>query len=426
MGSPPRRLRAIGCRQAIDLVEAGYQLDGPLSSWLDNILTHALPDLDQGDGVIAYTATIGAMAISGNAARNASAGLMEALVRINNSAPPAVRAAFSSGPARGFYSTRDEIAAQSPETKRFWDEHVTPATGFKDSVGILAPGRREALTVWAPCREVVRSPPRVKAMWTNVSTHLAAGLRLREALEPDRVITDAEAVFDVDGKAAELRGPARDASAREALRLAVRRIESARGPMRKKDPEAALSMWQGLVQGRWSLVDYWDHDGRRFFAAHPNAPGVTDPRALRPPEIAALSLAKDGASPKEVAYALGITASNARALLSGGLRKIGMRVVGDLHRIEIPSGEVFELRFEQEATLHVLRAGSRPVAAARLATLTPTERDVAQLVAEGLDNRQIARRRRTSPSTVANQVAAILRKLGLRSRALLPGYFPPQ
>ena len=48
--------------------------------------------------------------------------------------------------------------------------------------------------------------------------------------------------------------------------------------------------------------------------------------------------------------------------------------------------------------------------------LTRAERDVARLVREGLSNAQIASARKTSVHTVANQIAAIMRKLGVASR----------
>ncbi|HEY6077994.1 MAG TPA: LuxR C-terminal-related transcriptional regulator, partial [Polyangiaceae bacterium] len=55
-------------------------------------------------------------------------------------------------------------------------------------------------------------------------------------------------------------------------------------------------------------------------------------------------------------------------------------------------------------------------ASATTAQLTEAEAGVLALVREGLTNAQIARRRRSSPHTVANQVATLLRKLGLPSR----------
>ncbi len=48
--------------------------------------------------------------------------------------------------------------------------------------------------------------------------------------------------------------------------------------------------------------------------------------------------------------------------------------------------------------------------------LTAAERDVARLVKKGLSNAQIASARGTSVNTVANQIAAIMRKLGVGSR----------
>ena len=50
-------------------------------------------------------------------------------------------------------------------------------------------------------------------------------------------------------------------------------------------------------------------------------------------------------------------------------------------------------------------------------TLTPAERDVLQLVAQGLDNTAIAAQLHKSEKTVRNQVSSIFDKLGVRTRA---------
>ena len=50
------------------------------------------------------------------------------------------------------------------------------------------------------------------------------------------------------------------------------------------------------------------------------------------------------------------------------------------------------------------------------ASLSPAEGAVALALLEGLSNGDIARARKTSARTVANQVASIFRKLGLSSR----------
>jgi DNA-binding CsgD family transcriptional regulator len=51
--------------------------------------------------------------------------------------------------------------------------------------------------------------------------------------------------------------------------------------------------------------------------------------------------------------------------------------------------------------------------------VTAAEREVARLVLRGLTNAQIARDRGTSPNTVANQLASIMRKTQTCSRASL-------
>ena len=67
---------------------------------------------------------------------------------------------------------------------------------------------------------------------------------------------------------------------------------------------------------------------------------------------------------------------------------------------------------------------SFPVRAASLPdSLSPCERDVLCAVVRGDSNREIAERRGTSERTVANQVQAIFRKLGVHSRCELAAWF---
>lgn len=62
---------------------------------------------------------------------------------------------------------------------------------------------------------------------------------------------------------------------------------------------------------------------------------------------------------------------------------------------------------------------SYPVVPDLPAALSPSEREVAALVMEGLSNQEIAQVRGTSERTVANQVASIFRRCGVSSRSEL-------
>ena len=65
------------------------------------------------------------------------------------------------------------------------------------------------------------------------------------------------------------------------------------------------------------------------------------------------------------------------------------------------------------------RGGGRKRPDAGWASLTPTERQVVQLVTEGLRNDAIARRMYVAPGTVKNHLSHVFAKLGVESRAEL-------
>ena len=60
-----------------------------------------------------------------------------------------------------------------------------------------------------------------------------------------------------------------------------------------------------------------------------------------------------------------------------------------------------------------------PASASAIRTLTRAEREIVALVLDALSSEEIARIRKRSTRTVANQLASIYRKLRVRSRAEL-------
>jgi len=116
-----------------------------------------------------------------------------------------------------------------------------------------------------------------------------------------------------------------------------------------------------------------------------------------------------------------VTRSRTAARASG--RNAALRAIGS--GVILISTMAASGRHDRPEPLRVVRfeAGGRRFAALvddmheeLPAPLTAAERDVARLVKKGLSNAQIASARGTSANTVANQIAAIMRKLGVGSR----------
>jgi len=81
-----------------------------------------------------------------------------------------------------------------------------------------------------------------------------------------------------------------------------------------------------------------------------------------------------------------------------------------------------------DLSCRVLRSGDAEVVLlsftpATTTRLTEAERDIALAVTRGLSNARIATSRNTSPRTIANQIAAIMKKLDVSSRVELAAQF---
>lgn len=116
-----------------------------------------------------------------------------------------------------------------------------------------------------------------------------------------------------------------------------------RDPGRPELPHEALAVWQGLVRGRWSLVEQFDADGRRFLIAHENPEDVRDPRGLSEKEVRVVGLAVRGYSDKLIGYHLGVPEGTVSSHLTHALRKLGIpsrvalvRRLGARHRRRSP------------------------------------------------------------------------------------------
>jgi DNA-binding CsgD family transcriptional regulator len=176
--------------------------------------------------------------------------------------------------------------------------------------------------------------PAERAMFQMLSAHIKAGLRLRRRLpEASRAAAapDGGAVLTPSGRLLHADGDARDADEARALCESVQRVDHARTQKSGRDEEA-LAVCHGLIRGRWSLVESFDTDGKRFMIAHKNPEDVRDPRGLTSMESRVVGLAVRGYSDKLIAYHLGSTPGTVSSHLAHALRKLGLRGRVDLVR----------------------------------------------------------------------------------------------
>ena len=225
----------------------------------------------------------------------------------------------------------------APEQLEMWRGAVGTA---RDAIGIVAldtDGR--GIQLLAPLREVARPGRKEHRRFGMIAAHLSAGLRLRAALtrKPEDSTPQRELPLGADAvlEASDLRvvGAAKGAQGSrtiESLRAAAVAIDRARGPLRENDPDAALEAWYALVRGRWSMVDWFDSDQRRYILALRNRPQVPDPRGLTERESQVVAYAALGESHKMIAYRLGISRPTASNALRSAMRKLGVKTQAQL------------------------------------------------------------------------------------------------
>jgi DNA-binding CsgD family transcriptional regulator len=321
---------------AIDLVEAAYDLKIEDSRWLPRLLEVGAPIIDQGLGAagIRYgrppeggpVETLEMHMVSG------AADFLERHQRAIATTPPD---ALREQARPHLAGTMSENTRDTPEALEHYTSHVDYC---KDLLGITAVDPDGlGVAIIAPLAEVTTLSGRSKRRWQMIAAHVSAGHRLRYGLSTQRAASstslphNAEAVLDP--KSFELvgaEGEAKTSSGVSAVRGAAIRVDRARGRLRKGDPDKAFEIWKALVQGRWSMVDWFDTDGRRFVLAVPNPPDVLDPRGLTEREMQVVTYAMFGHSNKMIAYHLGISNPRVSFLLTSSMKKLGVRTHAQL------------------------------------------------------------------------------------------------
>jgi DNA-binding CsgD family transcriptional regulator len=323
----------------IDFVEAAYDLRAQSEDWLPKLLRAGAPIIDQGLGFFALSCTRpprpGPLVIDQVYTASGPEDLLAGLARVQDELDMELLWPLS---RPGVPKTLSEVtASRDPKVFQQITRHFESA---KDGLGISAldPNGRGVYLITALPR-VTTLTNKSRERWQMLAAHFGAGHRLRRALfdrHPDRdapteLPHGAEAV--IDPRSFQITDAADDAKARDtldALRDAAVQVDRARGPMRRSDPRQALELWRALVRGRWSTVDWFDTDGRRFVLAVPNAPEATDPRGLTERETQVVAYVHFGLTNKLIAYHLGLSKGRVSTLLGSAMRKLGVQTRAQL------------------------------------------------------------------------------------------------
>lgn len=121
-----------------------------------------------------------------------------------------------------------------------------------------------------------------------------------------------------------------DYTAPTALELRTRRalaihIDRTLGPHAHRDAPGPLELWQGLVQGHWSVLDAFEVDGRQFVLTTRNSNRPEDCRGLTRKEREVAYYAALGESQKVTAYRMGRSRSWVSCLRRSAMRKLGVK-----------------------------------------------------------------------------------------------------
>jgi DNA-binding NarL/FixJ family response regulator len=287
-------------------------------------------------------------------------------------------------------TTHVEVGAKLPAFERDYMAKFRSGWGCADGLGLCVhPQPGIPLVFFAGYDRVLDLSRQQRRLLTQIALHVETGYRLRR--RPESVM----AVVSTDGR---ILHHEPEAPASLMLKLHVARVERARTRRHRKLHDA-VDLWRTLVDGRASLVERTEASRRHYLVVE-NAPATQPIRALSSTEIDVLSYATRGLSGKAIAYALGLSEPIVSTRLASAAAKIGLTTRQELVRIAAMFGRDPRARFEETA-------------------LTTSEREVLGLLAQGLSNQEIAAIRSRSVRTIANQVAALLRKTSTSSRRAL-------
>lgn len=311
----------------LDCLAVSYRLDLDGTEYVSQLAEAAAKVLDRGHGVIAYTydasdrarPTIDHFAVSQRFDPSwlpaFDAAVEAAAVDIGSPSHPA-----------GFDVWERMLCGQAsavPKMRPFLPLFVHLG-GARDAFAVNAlDASGRGLWLGAPLPSTAREPRKQFTLFTRFAAHLTSAVRLRANAakpKPEAILAPNGALLHAE----EGDGEGDVVEAREELRQATLAFDEARTKKMRDDVDLATRRWRPLVRSRWSLLDDFDSDGRRFVVAVANPPPTRPPRNdLSEREHQILTQAHMGHSTKIIAYELGLSDSTVRVLLHRAARKLG-------------------------------------------------------------------------------------------------------
>ena len=348
-------------RDPIGVVEAAYDFRAPEPLWVERMVEAARPILDDGCGVLGFTVDLKApdgeiarspVALGGSAswrrrwrpdwwARFVEPMPRDLLTRLVMFAPvayvsiaaDAVRDQIDTLPqylellaSRGVSGDvfGRPLAASGPSIGLFFPDAFALQAIDSSGHGVVLAANRATPAKRPPSRADMRA-------WNRVVSHIAAAHRIRRRLAGRGPMEGAEVILSPRGRVVHAEGNAVAPEALEMLRSAALGMDRAR-TAKVRATDDALEMWRALHDGRWSVVDTFDTDGRRFLIARANEPAAAPAPSLSRREQQVLDLLSLGHSNKLIAYDLGISVSSVATHLRRAATKLRLQSTRDLVR----------------------------------------------------------------------------------------------